>query len=287
MNAFVSAAMNEMNSNIRRTLACNAALVAIIVLFLSPGHAYSSDALAERFSGSDNTSTTAVDHGIWGRLLQEYVSDRGDGLNVFRYGAVGDEDREQLERYLDELTSVAVTGLNRDEQFAHWINLYNALTIKVILDHYPVESIKDISFSILRSGPWKKKLVAINGIDLSLDDIEHEILRPIFQDSRIHYAVNCASIGCPNLQSVPFTASSLEDMLETAAEQYVNHPRGVSIVDDELLVSSIYDWYAGDFGSNERQIIEHLIEYADDQLADQLAAFDSIDDYRYDWSLNE
>ena len=232
------------------------------------------------------TRKPQIDHSLWAQLLDKYVSEE-DGLNLFAYGAVTAEDHQQLENYIEQLTAVTVTDLNSNEQFAYWVNLYNALTIKVILDHYPVESIRDISLTLLNRGPWKKELLAVEGIKLSLDDIEHEILRPIYRDNRIHYAVNCASVGCPNLQPVPFTSASLEDMLELAAEQYINHPRGVSIIDGELVLSSIYDWYAEDFGDEESEIIMHLIEYADDELADSLIQYDSIDDYQYNWLLNE
>ena len=122
---------------------------------------------------------------------------------------------------------------------------------------------------------------------MSLDNIEHEILRPIFADPRIHYAVNCASIGCPNLQETAFTADNLQDLLDQAAEQYINHPRGVRIESGELIVSSIFDWYAEDFGDDEEEIIEHFLDYVEDDLQEKLGVFDKIDDYEYDWNLNE
>ncbi len=227
-----------------------------------------------------------IDHTKWSDLLSNYIDDR-EGLNYFRYGDVNEEDLYILEDYLEMLQSVRVTKLDSDEQFAYWINLYNALTIWVILEHYPVESIREISYGLLTKGPWKENLATVEGVDLSLDDIEHEILRPVFQDSRIHYAVNCASIGCPNLQSTAFTSNNLEDLLEHSAEQYINHPRGARIEDGELIVSSIYDWYEEDFGGSQESVIEHLLEYASRTLERQLDGFDEIDDYEYDWALNE
>ncbi len=232
------------------------------------------------------TSTVAVDHGVWTELLGRYIDTR-DGLNYFRYGAVTDEDQEILEDYLDALQTVRVTVLDADSQFAYWVNLYNALTVWVILEHYPIESIRDISYGILTRGPWKEELVTVEDVELSLDNIEHDILRPVFADNRIHYAVNCASIGCPNLQDLAFTADNLESLLEIAASQYINHPRGVRIDDGELIVSSIYDWYQEDFGDDESEVIEHLIEYASDDLQANLSEFEEFDDYEYDWALNE
>jgi len=228
----------------------------------------------------------APDHSAWTALLSHFIEPRM-GLNYFHYSQVEAEDFALLERYLDELQSVKVTQLSADQQFAYWINLYNALTVWVILDHYPVDSILDISYGLLSRGPWKEELVTVQGVDLSLDDIEHEILRPVFVDNRIHYAVNCASVGCPNLQPLAFTAENLESLLDAAAVQYINHPRGVRIENDELIISSIYDWYEEDFGDSEAEVIEHLTEYASSELRQQLMKFDAIDDYEYDWSLNE
>jgi len=242
--------------------------------------------LYAHFSNYDDSNAAVVDHSEWDRILGEYVESR-NGLNLFRYGQVVEQDRQSLADYVDNLTSVIVSKLNPQEQFAFWVNLYNALTIKVVLDYYPVDSIKDISFGLFDRGPWKEELVEVEGFELSLDDIEHEILRPVFGDSRIHYAVNCASIGCPNLQATAFASGRLEEMLEAAADQYINHPRGVQITDGELIVSSIFKWYARDFGEDDEEVIEHLIEYANESLASRLTGFQSIDEYRYDWMLNE
>jgi hypothetical protein len=164
----------------------------------------------------------------------------------------------------------------------------------VVVEHYPVASIRDIAISpgLFSRGPWRKALVTVNGQALSLDDIEHRILRPIWRDPRIHYAVNCASIGCPNLQPLPFTASRLEAMLEQGARDYVNHPRGVAMVArsfgaDRLTASSIYDWFQADFGGSEAGVLAHLRHHATSATAPLLAGVESIDAYRYDWSLND
>ncbi len=233
-----------------------------------------------------DTSETVLDHSSWSEFLSKYIEPQ-DGLNYFRYGEVSETDSKALDDYLVGLQSVVVTELTDEQQFAYWVNLYNALTVRVILDHYPIESIRDISFGLLSRGPWKKSLVTVQNVDLSLDDIEHGILRPVYEDERIHYAVNCASIGCPNLQTMAFSEKNLESLLEQSARQYVNHTRGVKIVDGELIVSSIYKWYEADFGDSEAEVIEHLIEYASDELKTKLDEFDEIDDYEYDWSLNE
>ncbi len=243
-----------------------------------------------RWQKHDPTSTQKVDHGAWGDFLATYlVVDHPSGVNLLRYAAVTDADRQVLQRYLKTLEETTVSTLNRDEQAAFWINLYNALTVEVVLDHYPVASIRDIDISPgwFSDGPWGAKLATVEGEKLSLDDIEHRILRPIWRDPRIHYAVNCASIGCPNLQPEPFSASNRERLFARGARAYVNHPRGVEVRGGRLSLSSIYDWFAQDFGGSERGVLEHLQQYAAPELAKRLAEFDGSIAYRYDWTLNE
>ena len=236
----------------------------------------------------DPKSTQSVDHTAWDRFLKTYVVKGNNGVNLVNYGGVSKADRQALNSYIQQLSKTAVARLNRVEQRALWINLYNALTLQVILDHYPVASIRDIDISpgLFASGPWGKKLLRIDGEEVSLDDIEHRILRPIWQDPRVHYAVNCASIGCPNLQPEAFTAENTERLLDKGAREYINHPRGVRIDGGELNVSSIYNWFEADFGGNDQGVIAHLKRYAEPELSKQLDAFRDIGDDSYDWSLN-
>jgi hypothetical protein len=243
-----------------------------------------------RWQANDPASTQRVDHAAWGAFLGKYLlTGHPSGIDRLRYGEVAPADRRSLAEYLDRLQKVQVSGLNRVEQKAYWINLYNALTVKVVLDHYPVKSIRDIDISpgLFSDGPWDAKLAKVEGEKVSLNDIEHRILRPIWRDPRLHYAVNCASIGCPNLQPEPFTAENSERLLEKGAREYVNHPRGASIEGGRLTVSSIYDWFQVDFGGSERGVIEHLRRFADPPLHEKSKGVDGIAGYTYDWSLNE
>lgn len=244
--------------------------------------------LWERWTAHDPASQIQLDHGAWTRFLTRYVSARPDGINVVDYGGVSRADKSALADYIDALAAVRVSDLNRKEQFAYWVNLYNALTVIVILDAYPVESIRDIDISpgLFSNGPWGKKLVTIEGEKVSLDDIEHKILRPIWQDPRIHYAVNCASIGCPNLQLQAFTADNTEAFLEAGAVDYINHPRGAEVVRGKLVVSSIYDWFEDDFGGNDAGVIAHLRQYAKPDLKQALQGVSRVSDDRYEWDLN-
>jgi hypothetical protein len=247
-----------------------------------------------RWTAHDPASSTTIDHSNYAQLLEAFVEAHDDGINRVRYAALKADRGAVLSSYVAMLERVDPDRLARPEQMAYWINFYNALTLMVVVDHYPVTSIRDIDISpgLFSNGPWQRKLVTVAGEALSLDDIEHRILRPIWGDPRIHYAVNCASIGCPNLQRQPFTPAALEAMLEGGARAYVNHPRGVALVPrrfgaDRLTVSRIYDWFVADFGGGESSVIDHLRQHAEGPTAVLLAGVERLDAYRYDWSLND
>ncbi len=233
-----------------------------------------------------------IDHSEWQQLLTQYAEPGTDGepTRVNYHAFAADEAaRDQLELYITSLEAVEVEELNRDEQFAFWANLYNAATVRVILDHYPVASIRKINISpgLFSSGPWGAKLVSVDGERLTLDDIEHRILRPLWSDPRVHYAVNCASVGCPNLPITPFTGKPLEVDLEAAARAYINSPRGAVVDKGKLTVSKIYNWYAEDFGDSDLNIIAHLKLYGEGDLLEALEEIDRISGSAYDWNLND
>ena len=242
-----------------------------------------------RWQAHDSASTETIDHTAWDRLLAAYLHDDGEGLNTFDYGGVSASDRAALDTYIQDLAGVRIDGYNRDEQVAYWVNLYNALTVQVVLDAYPVDSIRDIDISpgLFADGPWDKTLATVEGEAITLNDIEHRILRPIWRDPRIHYAVNCAAIGCPNLQPVAFTGANTERLFDDGARDYVNSPRGVRRGDRGLIVSSIYAWFEEDFGSGDADIIAHIKPFAGPALTATLEETDMISGYDYDWSLND
>jgi len=245
-------------------------------------------ALWENWTAHESGSAKSVDHSGWDRFLATHVTSHQDGVNRISYGSVDATGNKNLDEYIARLTSVSVQSLSRPEQLAYWINLYNALTVKVVLSHYPVASIRDIDISpgLFSDGPWDKKLVSVGGEPVNLNDIEHRILRPIWRDPRIHYALNCASIGCPNLQKKAFTAANAERMLEDAARAYINDPRGVRVEDDSLVVSSIYAWFTDDFGGGVAGVLAHLRKYADSELKSKLDTEGELED-AYDWTLND
>lgn len=245
--------------------------------------------LWERWTAHDPASTATIDHADWDRLLKAYVVANADGINRVAYGRVSAADRAVLDGYIRRLAATPISRFRRDEQQAYWINLYNALTVQVVLDYYPVASIHDIDISpgIFASGPWDRKLIEIEAKDVSLNDIEHRILRPIWRDPRIHYVLNCASIGCPELPTEAFTAANTAAGLDAAAGAYINHPRGWRLDGKRLIVSSIYSWYRSDFGRDDGDVIAHLKRYSTPERAARLESVDRVSGDVYDWALND
>jgi hypothetical protein len=284
-----------MTTILRRTFLCGG--LASVTTSITSRSAMSATGaqLWQKWAVNDPNSRVIVDHQAWGSFLRRYLTEEPDGINRLRYGEVAAVDRQALGRYIEDLSKVPVRTLKPAEQFAYWINLYNALTVTTVLDHYPVASIREISLggSLLPSfltgggGPWQAKLIRIEGDDVALDDIEHRILRPLLKDNRIHYAVNCASIGCPTLMPTPFTAPNLQSQLDRAARLYVNHPRSVRVEGSGLAVSSIYRWYQEDFGGNWQGVLAHLRRYANPATVQLLAPFETISKDSYDWQLND
>ena len=250
--------------------------VQLLVLGVAPVSAAPKAEPWSFWAANDPGSRTSIDHAPWDLFLKKYVvTIHPSGINRIQYASVGQGDRKSLDAYIQQLQQVEVTKLNRSGQKAYWINLYNALTVKVVLDHYPVKSIRDIKISpgLFSSGPWGAKLVTIQGQQVSLDDIEHRILRPLWKDNRVHYAVDCASLGCPNLQPDAYKAENTEALLEKGAREYVNNPRGVRMEGDRLRLSSIYDWFQADFGGSEAGELRHSRKYAAPDLASRLKGF--------------
>lgn len=228
-------------------------------------------------------SVQTLSHQQWQTFLNKYLVSSED-QQLVHYQQVDDADKTSLTLYTKMLANIDPRKLNRTEQMAYWINLYNALTVITILNHYPVESILDIRSSLFSPGPWKKEIINISGFWLSLNDIEHRILRPIFKDPRVHYALNCASIGCPNLNPQAFTSQNLNELLEQSAYDFINSDKGLFIDDIEVRLSKIYDWYRRDFGDTREGLMIHFNEYLEKKLTiNQLGNIE----YQYDWTLNE
>ena len=224
-------------------------------------------------------SQAAVDNSIYEELLKRYVKNGVVDYRGFK------KEEGKLDEYLKVLENTKVSELVRNEQFAFYVNAYNAWTIKLILSAYPgIESIKDLG-NIFKS-PWGKKIVRLNGRVLTLDDIEHGILRVQFKDPRVHFAINCASKSCPPLLSEPYRGSTLNRQLDDATRSFINDPKSNYLKDSRLYVSRIFKWYSEDFNDD---VIGFFLKYAEGDFKKELEAKKDqlkIVYLDYDWSLN-
>lgn len=230
------------------------------------------------FSFAHARAATEIDNSIYADLLGRYVQ-----AGVVDYKGLKMEEA-RLDAYLARLAEVDPKGLSRDARFAFYINAYNAWTLKLILTGYPgVASIKDLGS--LFSSPWKKKIARIDGEMLTLDNIEHDILRPKFQDARVHFAINCAALSCPPLRSEPYEASGLDAQLTDATIAFINRADRNFLKADTLYVSMIFKWFNEDFTPNVETFFRR---YA---AGDLKKGLNGVKDLRvsyldYDWSLN-
>lgn len=229
----------------------------------------------------DTPGSTPPSHELWDQLLAEYVS--VDGL-VDYPGMM--KKKSELQTYLDLLSNNPpdLETWSDDEQMAYWINAYNAFAIKLISDHYPVQSIQDLNPTIKIPGirtVWHKKFFKIGGKRASLDQIEHKILRTQFEEPRIHFAINCASISCPPLRNEAFTPAKLHQQLDDQARQFINDTTRNEITYTSLKLSKIFRWFKGDF-TKQGSLIDYLNRYSIQKIDENA----SISWMNYDWRLN-
>jgi len=221
----------------------------------------------------------AVDHTLYGDLLLKYVKN-----GVVDYAGFKREEA-RLNQYLKVLERTESGSLDRKEQFAFYVNAYNAWTIKLILSAYPgIDSIKDLS-GLFKSA-WEKEIAHIDGKVVTLDHIEHDILRPKFKDPRVHFAINCASKSCPPLISEPYTGAVLEQQLDAVVKAFLNDPKRNRLEGNTLYASKIFKWFKDDFN---KDIIGFFLKYTEGSLRKNLTANRDkikIKYLDYDWSLN-
>lgn len=221
------------------------------------------------------------DHEGWTALLEQYVAD--DGLVNYQ-GLLDDKDR--LNAYTQLLAdNPPAENWTKEEQLAYWINAYNAFTVKLIVENYPLESIKDLNPTIaipLVSTIWNKEWFEIGGEGFSLDRIEHKILLKDFNEPRIHFAVNCASMSCPVLRTEAFEPDRIDEQLEEQASLFLNDPSRNVLDPLEPKLSKIFSWFTGDF-TEDQSLIEFVNRYAKEKIAPK-AKIRYLD---YDWALND
>lgn len=240
------------------------------------------------------------DHSIWDGLLSRHVVEMDQGRKTRVNYTDMEQEREQLGDYLDSLAAVTRTRFDAwplSEQLAFLINSYNAWTVELILTEYPqLDSIRDIGF--LPGAAWRRKIVELFGSQVSLDTVEHEMIRgwDRFQDPRIHFAVNCAAIGCPALRSEAYSGDRLDMQLDSSARQFLADSDRNYLRDNSVYVSRIFDWYEEDFDRGWNgidSVQEFLLRYADalDPTQSQIEALREasmrIRYLEYDWRLND
>ncbi|GJM45399.1 MAG: DUF547 domain-containing protein [Gemmatimonadota bacterium] len=226
------------------------------------------------------------DHSAFDELLQRYVSDAGVDYAAWHANA---GDRERLRTYLQTLSAAPVSELQeranaRPHALAYWLNLYNAVTLNFVLDGYPTDSIKDLGGMF--SSPWKKKLVTVEGTELTLNEIENDIIRPRFREPRIHFALNCAAVSCPPLRAGAYVGESLDQQLEEQTVRFLADPRANRVGDNgRLRLSKIFDWYADDFRDAAGSVAQYVAPYLKDYPVDTDGV--RIESNDYDWTLND
>jgi hypothetical protein len=223
------------------------------------------------FGALSFVQANAPSHEAWDVLLKKYVSATGK-VNYKGFKA----DKSKLEDYLKILSNNAPeSSWSKEEQMAFWINTYNAFTIKLIVDNYPLSSIQK-----LHGGkPWDHKWIKIGAKTYSLNNIENDILRPQYKDARIHFAVNCAAKSCPPLLNAAWTAANLNSTLDAQAKKFINNTAFNKLSDKKVEVSKIFEWYAEDFGN----VVAFLNKYA----TTKVGAKAKVAYLEYDWALNE
>jgi len=211
-----------------------------------------------------------VVHEIWDELLRQHVDAEGK-VNYAGFKA----DKKRLQAYLDLLAANPIqTPWSRAEKMTYLINAYNAFTVKLIVDNYPLTSIRD-----LHGGePWDVQWIRLGDRTYSLNELEHDILRPQFQDPRIHFAVNCAARSCPPLLNRAYTADQLDRQLDRQARAFINNLAYNKLSEKEVEISKIFEWYQIDFG----KLIDYLNRYAEIDIAPDAR----IRFREYDWALN-
>lgn len=222
-----------------------------------------------------------IHHDDWDALMKAHVNAAGF---VDYKGIIADS--VVFHRYLDTLRANHPNekNWNRNERLAYWINAYNAFTIQLIIDNYPTASIKDIKSGIpFVNGVFDLEFIEIEGHKYSLNNIEHGIIRPKFQEPRVHFAVNCASYSCPKLANYAYCPEQLDQQLELAAREFVNSDKNI-LTPDKVQLSKILSWYWMDFKEQYDSRIEFLNKYSKDVQINPDAEVSFLD---YDWRLNE
>ncbi len=230
-----------------------------------------------------------VDHSTWDRLLKKYVDQ--DGMVNYAVWKASETDRAALKQYLAALSQAdSEAKTTKEGKLAFWINAYNALTVHGILEVYPTSSIRNHTAKVLGYNLWKDLLLPVGDKKYSLDAIEHQVLRKL-GEPRLHFAIVCASIGCPRLRNEAYTPAKLEAQLADNTRDFLGRPKNlqVDMANRRVQVSSILDWFGKDFAPTPQKALAGLADYMPDEATKRLVASGdfSVSYLDYDWSLNK
>ncbi|CAM3628644.1 putative Ser/Thr protein kinase [Legionella oakridgensis] len=260
----------------------------LMLLFTGLANASFYKNLWPKWEVNNPSSSKVINHQLWQTFLSRRVITNEENINLVDYNHMTQIDLNLLKDYLKSMSEINIDNYNRNEQLAYWINVYNALTVQIVANYYPITSIQEINISpgLFSVGPWGANLITIKNTPLTLDDINNRIIRAIWNDPRTHYALNNATIGAPNISRKAYQGNKLEEQLNQAASTYINSLRGVHVVEGNLITSKIYEWYEEDFGGTKQDVVFHLLIFANEPLQSQLKHINSIDGYIYNWHIN-
>lgn len=218
----------------------------------------------------DPLSPRVVDHRVWQVFLDRNTRDWPDGITRVDYARVSTADRELLEAYIREQSALRVASLSRLEQLAFWLNLHNALVVRLILDHLIVGSPDEIeSGGLFSQSPWDVPLVRVEGREVSLAGVRREVLAPVFRDPRWHYGLCDGTLGAPSLRRRAFVGPDVDRRLEDAAIDYIAHPRAVDLPADRpgvVRLNSLWRRHMADFGGTLQAVFASIDLYAEAEL---------------------
>ncbi|MDB4766556.1 DUF547 domain-containing protein [bacterium] len=238
---------------------------------------------------TEQVSMDRIDHSVWNSLLSKYVDDAG-GVNYAGLKA-SQTDSQALEGYIAQLSSASLTqNAARENQMAYWINAYNSVTMKGMLQEYPTTSIRNFTSEDGGYNIWKNLLLNVSGKQISLESIENKVLRPM-GDPRIHFAIVCASKGCPRLLNEAYVGETLNDQLNKNELNFFSNPQNFQFdqANREIKLSSILKWYGSDFGADQATQLRTIAPYLPTEAAKQAASSNavSVSYLEYDWNINE
>jgi len=262
---------------------------ALLVLFISSAQAAPKSKVIRFWDDREPLSTMKVNHTAWQEVLDLYVDDQhASGVNRFDYAAVTSGDARKIKNYIDYLEQMEPRQFNSLEAQAFWINLYNALMVDKIVDAYQSGSSRAVNRLLrggLRSTRWNRDIAEVVMQDISLDDIEHGILRPIWNDSRIHFVLTTGALSGANVLKTAFNGDNNEALLEQAKVDFFAHPKAVRVENDRIVLNSVFDWYADDFAPNKPALLQYIRESVPESTRQSIQGI-SRTSFDYTWDLN-